>query len=126
MRMRPRGDGLKLFITILLPFVVIFGVLEFSIRRGAPDYVAFYRAVVGEVPPHVAIFSNPATRIKKFQFPVNPHASDPYLAWKNQPGLREEPYLTTSHGIYSPHEIPYERSSGAYRLLIPASAAGSP
>lgn len=116
--MRPRGDGLKLFITILLPFVVIFGVLEFSIRRGAPDYVAFYRSVVGEVPPHVAIFRNPATRIKKFQFPVNPHTSDPYLAWKNQPNLREEPYLTTSHGIYSPHEIPYERSGSAYRLLI--------
>lgn len=112
------GYWLKLFITILLPFVVIFGALEIGIRRGAPDYVAFYRSVVGEVPPHVAIFRNPATPIKKFQFPVNPHTADPYLAWKNQPNLRQEPYLTTSLGIYSPREIPYERSGSAYRLLI--------
>src|SRR5262249_88593 len=38
--------------------------------------------------------------------------------WKNQPNLRQEPYLTTSLGIYSPHEITYERSGNRYRLLI--------
>ncbi|MFX5207117.1 hypothetical protein ABTC99_20870, partial [Acinetobacter baumannii] len=79
-------------------------------------HLAFYRSVVGDVPPHVAIFQNPATRIRKFQFPVNPHTADPSLAWKNQANLRQEPYLTTSHGIYSPHEIPYERDGKRYRL----------
>jgi lysophospholipase L1-like esterase len=116
--MRPRGDGLKLFITILLPFVVIFGAIELVIRVTAAGEVAFFRTVVGEVPPHVAIFRNPDTRIRKFQFPVNPHTADPFLAWKNQANLRQEPYLTTSHGIYSPHEIAYERDGKRYRLLI--------
>ena len=116
--MRPRGDGLKLFITILLPFVVIFGAIELAIRFTAAGHLAFYRSVVGEVPPHVAIFGNPDTRIKKFQFPANPHTADPFLAWKNQANFRQEPYLTTSHGIYSPHEIAYERSAKGYRLLI--------
>ena len=116
--MKKPGYGLKLSITILVPFVVVFGALEFGIRGGAPDYVAFYRSVVGEVPPHVAIFRNPATRIRKFQFPVNPHTADPDFAWKNQANLRQEPYLTTSHGIYSPHEIPYERRGNNYRLLV--------
>ncbi|MBI5323390.1 GDSL-type esterase/lipase family protein [Bradyrhizobium sp.] len=115
--MRPRGDGLKLFIAILLPFVVIFGVAEVALRTARSE-LAFFRSVVGEVPPHVAVFRNPATRIKKFQFPVNPHTADPFLAWRNQAGLRQEPYLTTSHGIYSPHEIPYERDGKRYRLLI--------
>jgi lysophospholipase L1-like esterase len=116
--MRPSGYGLKLFITILLPFVVIFGAVELAIRATAAGEVAFFRTVVGEIPPHVAIFRNPDTKIRKFQFPVNPHAADPFLAWKNQNNLRQEPYLTTSHGIYSPHEIAYERSGKAYRLLI--------
>jgi lysophospholipase L1-like esterase len=116
--MKRSGDGLKLFITALIPFIVVFGALELFIRSTAPDYLAFYRSVVGEVPPHVAIFRNPATRIKKFQFPVNPHTADPFLAWKNQPNLRQEPYLTTSLGIYSPHEIAYGRSGNRYRLLI--------
>ena len=116
--MKRPGDGLKLLITVLLPFVVIFGAIELAIRFTSAGHLAFYRSVVGEVPPHVAIFRNPATRIKKFQFPVNPHSADPFLAWKNQDNLRQEPYLTTSHGIYSPHEIPYERSGKAYRLLI--------
>src|SRR5215510_12592593 len=102
--MRPRGDGLKLFITILLPFVVIFGAIELAIRFTAAGHLAFYRSVVGEVPPYIAIFRNPDTRIKKFQFPVNPHTADPFLAWRNRPNLTREPYLTTSHGIYSPHE----------------------
>ena len=43
--MRPRGDGLKLFITILLPFVVIFGVLELAIRFTSRGHLAFYRSV---------------------------------------------------------------------------------
>jgi len=116
--MRPRGDGLKLFITILLPFVVIFGAIELIIRFTAGGEVAFFRTVVGEIPPHVAIFRNPDTRIRKFQFPVNPHTADSFLAWKNQSNLRQEPYLTTSHGIYSPHEIAYERDGKRYRLLI--------
>jgi lysophospholipase L1-like esterase len=116
--MRPPGYGLKLFITALLPFVVIFGAVELAIRFTAGGELAFYRSVVGEVPPHVAIFRNPATRIKKFQFPVNPHTADPFLAWKNRPNLTQEPYLTTSHGIYSPREIPYERDGKRYRLLI--------
>jgi lysophospholipase L1-like esterase len=116
--MRPRGDGLKLFITILLPFVVIFGAIELAIRFTAKSELAFYRSVVGEVPPHIAIFQNPASRIKKFQFPVNPHTADPFLAWRNQANLRQEPYLTTSHGIYSPHEIAYGRDGKRYRLLI--------
>src|SRR5215468_2599834 len=116
--MKQPGHGLKLFIAILLPFVVIFGMLEVGIRSSAPDYLAFYRSVVGEVPPHIAIFRNPDTRIKKFQFPVNPHTADPFLAWKNQTSLRQEPYLTTSLGIYSPHEIAYERSGKRYRLLV--------
>jgi lysophospholipase L1-like esterase len=116
--MRPRGDGLKLFITILLPFVVIFGAIELAIRFTAAGHLAFYRSVVGEVPPHIAIFQNPASRIKKFQFPVNPHTADPFLAWRNQANLRQEPYLTTSHGIYSPHEIAYARDGKRYRLLI--------
>lgn len=116
--MRPAGDGLKLGIAILLPFLVIFGGVEIAIRFAAAGYLAFYRSVVGEVPPHVAIFGNPATRIRKFQFPFNPHTADPFLAWRNQPNLTREPYLTTSHGIYSPHEIPYERIGKAYRLLI--------
>jgi lysophospholipase L1-like esterase len=116
--MRPRGDGLKLFITILLPFVVIFGAIELAIRFTAAGEVAFFRTVVGEIPPHVAIFRNPDTRIRKFQFPVNPHTADAFLAWRNQANLRHEPYLTTSHGIYSPREIAYERSGKAYRLLI--------
>jgi lysophospholipase L1-like esterase len=116
--MRQPGDGLKLFITILLPFVVIFGAIEIAIRVTSKGHLAFYRSVVGEVPPHVAIFQNPATRIRKFQFPVNPHTADPFLAWRNQDNLRQEPYLTTSHGIYSPHEIPYEREGKRYRLLI--------
>jgi lysophospholipase L1-like esterase len=116
--MRPRGDGLKIFITILLPFVVVFGALELAIRFTVAGRLAFYRSVVGEVPPHIAVFRNPATRIKKFQFPINPHTADPFLAWRNQENLRQEPYLTTSHGIYSPHEIPYERSGNRYRLLI--------
>ncbi|MCP4621771.1 MAG: tetratricopeptide repeat protein [Bradyrhizobium sp.] len=116
--MRPRGYGLKLFITILLPFVVIFGAIELALRTTAAGEIAFFRSVVGEVPPHVAIFQNPATRIRKFQFPVNPHTADPFLAWRNQDNLRQEPYLTTSHGIYSPREIPYERDGKRYRLLI--------
>jgi len=116
--MRPPGYGLKLFITALLPFVVIFGAVELAIHFTAAGELAFYRSVVGEVPPHVAIFRNPATRIKKFQFPVNPHTADPFLAWKNRPNLTQEPYLTTSHGIYSPREIPYERDGRRYRLLI--------
>lgn len=116
--MRQPGDGLKLFITILVPFVVIFGAIELGIRLSSKGHLAFYRSVVGDVPPHVAIFQNPATRIRKFQFPVNPHTADPFLAWKNQANLRQEPYLTTSHGIYSPHEIPYERDGKRYRLLI--------
>ena len=116
--MRPAGDWLKLFITILLPFVVIFGAIELAIRAFASGEVDFFRTVVGAIPPHVAIFKNPDTRIRTFQFPVNPHAADPFAAWKNQENLRQEPYLTTSHGIYSPHEIPYERSGKAYRLLI--------
>jgi lysophospholipase L1-like esterase len=116
--MRPRGDGLKLFITILLPFVVIFGAIELVIRFTAAGEVAFFRTVVGEIPPHVAIFRNPDTKIRKFQFPVNPHTADPFLAWKNQANLRQEPYLTTSQGIYSPHEIAYERDGKRYRLLI--------
>src|SRR5262245_1894316 len=116
--MRPPGYGLKLFIAALLPFVVIFGAIEIAIRSTAGGELAFFRSVVGEIPPHVAIFRNPATRIKKFQFPVNPHTADPFLAWKNRPNLTREPYLTTSHGIYSPHEIPYERDGKRYRLLI--------
>src|SRR5690349_13633505 len=116
--MRPRGDRLKLFIAILLPFAVIFGVLELGFRVFARGEIEFYRSVVGEVPPHVAIFRNPETRIWTFQFPVNPHAADPFVAWKNAPNLRQEPYLTTSLGIYSPHEIPYARSGKAYRLLV--------
>lgn len=116
--MRPPGYGLKLLITALLPFVVIFGAVELAIRVTAAGHLAFYRSVVGEVPPHIAIFRNPATRIKKFQFPVNPHTADPFLAWKNRPNLTQEPYLTTSHGIYSPREIPYEREGKRYRLLI--------
>jgi lysophospholipase L1-like esterase len=115
--MKP-GYGLKLFMTILLPFVVIFGVIEVGLRVFAGGEMAFYRSLVGEIPPHVAIFRNPETRIRTFQFPVNPHTADPFLAWKNQPNLRQEPYLTTSLGIYSPHEIPYERSGKAYRLLV--------
>jgi lysophospholipase L1-like esterase len=124
--MRSRGDGLKLFITILLPFVVIFGAIELVIRVTAAGEVAFFRTVVGEIPPHVAIFRNPDTKIRKFQFPVNPHTADPFLAWKNQANLRREPYLTTSHGIYSPHEIAYERDGKRYRLLIlgDSSSAG--
>jgi len=116
--MRPPGYWLKLFLTVSLPFVVIFGATELGIRRTAAGHLAFYRSVVGEIPPHVAIFRNPATRIKKFQFPVNPHTADPFLAWKNQINLRQEPYLTTSHGILSPHEVPYERIGKSYRLLI--------
>lgn len=124
--MKRSGDGLKLFITILLPFIVVFGAIELAIRFTSAGHLAFYRSVVGEVPPHIAIFQNPQSRIKKFQFPVNPHTADPYLAWRNRDNLREEPYLTTSHGIYSPHEIAYERSGKAYRLLIlgDSSSAG--
>lgn len=124
--MRPAGDGLKLFITIVLPFVVIFGAAELAIRLTAAGHLAFYRSVVGEVPPHVAIFRNPQSRIQKFQFPVNPHTADPFLAWKNQPNLRQEPYLTTAQGILSPREIPYEREGKRYRLLIlgDSSSAG--
>jgi lysophospholipase L1-like esterase len=116
--MRPPRYGLKLLITILLPIIVVFGAIELAIRTTAAGEIAFFRSVVGEVPPHVAIFQNPATRIRKFQFPVNPHTADPVLAWRNQDNLRQEPYLTTSHGIYSPHEIPYERDGKRYRLLI--------
>src|ERR1043166_4229321 len=116
--MKRPDDRLKLFLTALIPFVVVFGALEFGIRTTAAGYLAFYRSVVGEAPPHVAIFRNPDTRIRKFQFPVNPHTSDPFLAWKNRANLREEPYLTTSLGIYSPREIPYARSGKSYRLLI--------
>ncbi len=116
--MQPRRDGLKLFITILLPFVITYGVLELALRGFAGGEIAFYRTIVGETPTLFAVFKNPETRIRAFQFPVNPHEPDPYLAWKNQPNLRQEPYLTTSHGIYSPREIPYERSGKAYRLLV--------
>ena len=116
--MRPRGDGLKLLLTILLPFVVIFGAAELIIRLAAGGHVAFYRSVVGEVPPHVAIFRNPATKIWTFQLPENPHVADPFLAWKNKPYFWREPYLITSQGIYSPHEIAYERGGTSYRLLI--------
>ncbi|MFO1110949.1 MAG: GDSL-type esterase/lipase family protein [Bradyrhizobium sp.] len=116
--MKRPGDGLKLFITVLLPFVVVFGAVELAIRATSAGHLAFYRTVVGRVPPHIAIFQNPASRIRKFQFPVNPHTADPFLAWRNRDNLRQEPYLTTSHGIYSPHEIGYARSGKAYRLLI--------
>src|SRR3954469_8186423 len=116
--MQPRRDGLKLFITILLAFVMTYGVLELALRGFAGGEIAFYRTIVGETPTLFAVFKNPETRIRAFQFPVNPHEPDPYLAWKNQPNLRREPYLTTSHGIYSPHEIAYERSGKAYRLLV--------
>jgi len=116
--MGPRGDGLKLFIALLLPFVVIFGTIEICIRLFAAGDIAFFRSVVGETPTHIAIFQNPETAIKKFQFPKNPHTADPFLAWKNQVNFRQEPYLTTSHGIYSPHEISYDRGAKTYRLLI--------
>jgi len=125
--MRPPGHGVKLFITVLLPFVVIFGAIELAVRfTASAGQLAFYRSVVGEVPPHIAIFRNPESKIRKFQFPVNPHTADPFLAWKNRSNLTQEPYLTTSHGIYSPHEIPYERSGKGYRLLIlgDSSSAG--
>jgi lysophospholipase L1-like esterase len=118
--MGPRRDGLKLFIAILLPFVVTYGVLELALRGFAGGEIAFFRTIVGETPTLFAVFKNPETRIRNFQFPVNPHEPDPYLAWKNRPNLRQEPYLTTSHGIYSPHEIAYERRAGVrnYRLLV--------
>jgi lysophospholipase L1-like esterase len=116
--MQPRRDGLKLFITILLPFVITYGVLEAALRGFAGGEMAFFRTIVGETPTLFAVFKNPETRIRAFQFPVNPHEPDPYLAWKNRPNLRQEPYITTSHGIYSPHEIPYERSGKSYRLLL--------
>ena len=124
--MKRRGDALKLFITILLPIVVVFGVIELGFRVFAGGEIEFWRSVVGEIPPHVAIFRNPETRIWTFQFPVNPHAADPFLAWKNAANVRQEPYLTNSHGIYAPHEIPYDRSGKAYRLLIlgDSSSAG--
>src|SRR5437868_14733977 len=119
--MGPRREGLKLFIAILLPFVVTYGVLELALRGFAGGEIAFFRTIAGETPALFAVFKNPETRIRNFQFPVNPHEPDPWLAWKNRPNLRQEPYLTTSQGIYSPHEIPYERSAGAtrnYRLLV--------
>lgn len=127
--MRPHRDGLKVFIAILLPFVVTYGVLEFALRVFAGGEIMFYRTIVGETPTLFAVFKNPETRIRNFQFPVNPHVPDPYLAWKNKPNLRQEPYLTTLNGIYSPHEIPYERSATAaknYRLLVvgDSSSAG--
>ena len=118
--MGPHRERLKLLIAILLPFVVTYGALELALRGFAGGHISFFRTIVGETPTLVAVFKNPDTRIKAFQFPVNPHEPDPYLAWKNRPNMRQEPYLTTSHGIYSPHEIPYERGAGAknYRLLV--------
>ncbi len=118
--MGPHRERLKLFIAILLPFVVTYGVLELALRGFAGGEIAFFRTIVGETPTLFAVFKNPETRIRTFQFPVNPHEPDPYLAWKNRPNLRQEPYITTSHGIYSPHDIPYERSAVAknYRLLV--------
>ena len=118
--MGPHRERLKLFIAVLLPFVVTYGVLELALRGFAGGEIMFFRTIVGETPTLFAVFKNPETRIRTFQFPVNPHEPDPYLAWKNQPNLRQDPYITTSHGIYSPHEISYERSGGArnYRLLV--------
>jgi lysophospholipase L1-like esterase len=116
--MQSRRDALNLFIAVLLPFVITYGVLELALRGFAGGEMAFFRTIVGETPTLFAVFKNPETRIRAFQFPVNPHEPDPYLAWKNRPNLRQEPYITTSHGIYSPHEISYERSGKAYRLLV--------
>jgi len=116
----------KLLLSLLLPSLVVFGTIELCIRIFAAEDLDFYRSVVGEKPPHVAIFRNPDSKIKKFQFPLNPHTADPALGWKNEINFRRDPYLTTSHGIFSPHEIPYERNGTAYRLLIigDSSSAG--
>ena len=70
--MGPRRDGLKLFIAILLPFVVTYGVLELALRGFAGGEIMFFRTIVGETPTLFAVFKNPETRIRTFQFPVNP------------------------------------------------------
>jgi lysophospholipase L1-like esterase len=123
--MKPYGTKLKPLLFLFFPSFMIFSTCELSLRLFASGHLSFYRSIVGDTPLHAAIFRNPGN-MKKFQVPVNPHAADPVLGWKNQIHFKQNPYLTTSHGILSPHEIPYERNKAAYRLLVlgDSSSAG--
>jgi lysophospholipase L1-like esterase len=116
---------LKLLLFVFFPSFVIFSTCELCLRLFASGHLTFYRSVVGETPLHLAIFRSPGN--KKTHVPLNPHTGDPVLGWKNQIHFRKEPYLTTLHGILSPHELRYERTGTAYRLLVlgDSSSAGS-
>jgi lysophospholipase L1-like esterase len=106
-----------IFTALLLVLPLIFtAVAETSLRRllaGRLDLLR--RLLTSEVPVHLAIFRSSDGL---FGVAPHPHQADPRLCWRNVANNAREPYRSDAHGIFSPHEVPYEHSDGRYRLLV--------
>jgi lysophospholipase L1-like esterase len=111
----PRRSAIFTALLLVLSLAFVAAV-ETGLRRVLAGRLDLLRRLLGsEVPVHLAIFRSSDGL---FGVAPHPHQADPRLCWRNAPHYPREPYLTDAHGIFSPREVPYERSDGRYRLLI--------